>query len=129
MASRNQNRLPRSPSDKKVGSEELFSNKRRRIGADKMERQGATGSRIRTRSSSVNTRTDAASDARSAEPFECVTIEYTKGDVEGLGCRGVVPLLHLLIQKRFYLLLCEFNGATHPVLFTNTVLYSRKDSH
>ncbi|QHN80658.1 uncharacterized protein DS421_20g680060 [Arachis hypogaea] len=75
-----------------------------------MERQGATGSRIRTRSSSVNTRTDAASDARSAEPFECVTIEYTKGDVEGLGCRGVVPLLHLLIQKRFYLLLCEFNG-------------------
>ncbi|MED6169497.1 Kinesin-like protein KIN-14C [Stylosanthes scabra] len=84
MASRNQNRPPRSPSHKKAGSEELFSDKRRRIGADKMERQGATGSRTRTPFSSVNNRTDAASDAGTAEPSECGTIEFTKEDVEAL---------------------------------------------
>ncbi|XP_057750966.1 kinesin-like protein KIN-14C isoform X1 [Arachis stenosperma] len=84
MASRNQNRPPRSPSHKKVGSEELFSDKRRRIGADKMERQGATGGRIRTPFSSVNNRTDAASEAGSAEPSECDTVEFTKEDVAAL---------------------------------------------
>ncbi|KAL1365004.1 kinesin-like protein KIN-14C isoform X1 [Arachis hypogaea] len=84
MASRNQNRPPRSPSHKKVGSEELFSDKRRRIGADKMERQGATGGRIRTPFSSVNNRTDTASEAGSAEPSECDTVEFTKEDVAAL---------------------------------------------
>ncbi|KAL1365005.1 kinesin-like protein KIN-14C isoform X2 [Arachis hypogaea] len=83
MASRNQNRPPRSPSHK-VGSEELFSDKRRRIGADKMERQGATGGRIRTPFSSVNNRTDTASEAGSAEPSECDTVEFTKEDVAAL---------------------------------------------
>ena len=73
---------------KKVGVEELTFDKRRRIGAEKMERQGATGGRARAPFSAVNNRSDAnaaASDASGgAEAPECGTLEFTKEDVEAL---------------------------------------------
>ncbi|KAJ1380052.1 P-loop containing nucleoside triphosphate hydrolase [Sesbania bispinosa] len=78
MASRNQNR-PRSPSNRKVGAEEVTTDKRRRVGAEKMERQGVAG-RTRTPFSVVNN-SNAATDA---EGTECSTVEFTKEDVEAL---------------------------------------------
>ncbi|XP_057433023.1 kinesin-like protein KIN-14C [Lotus japonicus] len=81
MASRNQNRPPRSPSNKKGGgAEELQSDKRRRIiGTDKMERQG----RGRAPFGAVNNKAEA-SDAGSVEGSECSTVDFTKEEVEAL---------------------------------------------
>ncbi|XP_061370111.1 kinesin-like protein KIN-14C [Gastrolobium bilobum] len=79
MASRNQNRPPRSPSNKKGGGEEVPSDKRRRIGAEKMERQG----RARAPFATLNNKTDA-NDVGGAEVPECGTIDFTKEEVEAL---------------------------------------------
>ncbi|XP_061336433.1 kinesin-like protein KIN-14C [Gastrolobium bilobum] len=71
MASRNQNRPPRSSSNKKVGAEEVLSDRGRRIGA---------GS-ARAPLSSVNNQSD---DAVASDVAECSTVEFTKEDVETL---------------------------------------------
>ncbi|RDX74049.1 Kinesin-like protein KIN-14C, partial [Mucuna pruriens] len=84
MSSRNQNRPPRSPSNKKVAAEEASLDKRRRVGAEKMDRQpAALGGRVRTPFSTMTNRPDgnAASDANGAE---CVAVDFTKEDVEAL---------------------------------------------
>ncbi|CAL0312004.1 unnamed protein product [Lupinus luteus] len=83
MASRNQNKPPHN---KKGGAtEELVSDKHRRIGPEKMERQGANG-RSRTPLSSMKIRSDsnAMSDGGSTEGSECSVVEFTKDDVDVL---------------------------------------------
>ncbi|XP_028786543.1 kinesin-like protein KIN-14C [Neltuma alba] len=79
MASRNQNRPPRSPSNTAP------SEKRRRVGAERMDRQGNTG-RGRQPFASVNKGPEAnrANDAANNEGSECSTVEFTKEDVEAL---------------------------------------------
>ncbi|XP_057420290.1 kinesin-like protein KIN-14C [Lotus japonicus] len=79
MASRNQNRPPRSPFNKKASTEELAVEKRQRFGADKMERQGVAG-RGRAPFSVVNT----ASAVSEGDGVECSTVEFTKEDVDAL---------------------------------------------
>ncbi|KAI4299239.1 hypothetical protein L6164_032716 [Bauhinia variegata] len=86
MASRNQNRPPRSPSNKKGAAEEVvMSDKRRRIGAERVERQGATG-RGRPPFAAVNNRPDVntANEVVNTEGSECSTVEFTKEDVDAL---------------------------------------------
>ncbi|KAF7843080.1 kinesin-like protein KIN-14C [Senna tora] len=85
MASRNQNRPPPSPSNKKGLAEEVPSDKRRRIGAERIQRQGTTG-RGRLPFATVNKGPDAnaANDVGSTEGTDCSTIEFTKEDVEAL---------------------------------------------
>ncbi|KAK7252230.1 hypothetical protein RIF29_36041 [Crotalaria pallida] len=90
MASRNQNKPPpRSPSNKKGGAtDDLFVDKRGRIGAEKMERQGATSGRARAPLSSLKFRSDSnasGSDVGNNQGPECNSvIEFTKEDVEAL---------------------------------------------
>ncbi|XP_027338935.1 kinesin-like protein KIN-14C [Abrus precatorius] len=79
MASRNQNRPPRSPSNKKGGAEELPSDKRRRIGAEKMERQGRTRAPFGALSNKAE-----ANEVAGAEGSDFATVEFTKEDVEAL---------------------------------------------
>ncbi|XP_065618199.1 kinesin-like protein KIN-14C isoform X3 [Quercus suber] len=83
MASRNQNRPPRSPFTKKDGNEEVPLDKRRRIGAGRTV--GPPG-RGRQAFSEVNSRQDvtATSDVGSGEGSECGTVEFTKEEVEAL---------------------------------------------
>lgn len=88
MASRNQNRPPRSPFTKKDGNEEVPLDKRRRIGAGRMVGPPLAASRGRGRQafSEVNSKQDvtAASDVGSGEGSECGTVEFTKEEVEAL---------------------------------------------
>ncbi|OIV93160.1 hypothetical protein TanjilG_20822 [Lupinus angustifolius] len=86
MASRNQNKPPRSPSNKKGGrTEELFVDKRGRIGAEKMEQRGAVGkARAPLSSMKVRSDTNAGSEVGSNEGMECSVVEFTKEDVEAL---------------------------------------------
>ncbi|XP_023876562.2 kinesin-like protein KIN-14C isoform X1 [Quercus suber] len=88
MASRNQNRPPRSPFTKKDGNEEVPLDKRRRIGAGRMVGPPLAASRGRGRQafSEVNSRQDvtATSDVGSGEGSECGTVEFTKEEVEAL---------------------------------------------
>ncbi|XP_041023436.1 kinesin-like protein KIN-14C [Juglans microcarpa x Juglans regia] len=85
MASRNQNRPPRSSSTKKDDIDQVSFDKRRRIGAGRMVAPASTG-RGRQAFAVVNNRQDvtAASDMGSAEGSECGTIEFTKEEVEAL---------------------------------------------
>ncbi|KAJ7946851.1 Kinesin-like protein [Quillaja saponaria] len=85
MVPRNQNRPPRSPSNKKDAAEENPLDKRRRIGAGRMVGQ-ATSSRTRQAFAVVNNRQDvnATSDIGNTEGAECSTIEFTKEEVEAL---------------------------------------------
>ncbi|XP_028781367.1 kinesin-like protein KIN-14C isoform X2 [Neltuma alba] len=85
MASRNQNRPPQSPLNKKAAAEENPLDKRRRIGAERMERLGTTG-RGRRPFTSVNKgpETNTANDVGGADGSECSTVEYTKENVEAL---------------------------------------------
>ncbi|OIW10490.1 hypothetical protein TanjilG_00428 [Lupinus angustifolius] len=83
MASRNQNKPPHN---KKGGAtEELLSDKHRRIGPEKMERQ-LTNGRSRAPLSSMKIRSDsnAVSDVASTEGPECSVVEFTKDDVDAL---------------------------------------------
>ncbi|RDY05311.1 Kinesin-like protein KIN-14C, partial [Mucuna pruriens] len=75
MASRIHNRPPRSPSGKKGGTEDVFSDKRRRIGSEKMERPA------RGRAPLVALTNN---DVANAEGSECSTVDFTKEDVEAL---------------------------------------------
>ncbi|KAE9597118.1 hypothetical protein Lal_00007325 [Lupinus albus] len=87
MASRNQNNPPCSPSNKKGGrTEELFADKRGRIGAEKMEQRGGAVGKVRAPLSSVKVRSDtnAGSEIGSNEGMECSVVEFTKEDVEAL---------------------------------------------
>ncbi|TKY71576.1 Kinesin-1 protein [Spatholobus suberectus] len=81
MASRVENKPPRSRSNQKGGAEEGFSDKRQRIGAERMEQQG------RVRAPLVALRNKAAADANDVggvEGSECSAVEFTKDDVEAL---------------------------------------------
>ncbi|KAJ4703279.1 Kinesin-like protein [Melia azedarach] len=85
MASRNQNRPPRSPSVKKEGTDDVPFDKRRKIGAGRMV--GPTNSgRTRQAFAVVSNRQDApvASNMGGAEGAECGNIEFTKEEVEAL---------------------------------------------
>ncbi|KAL4628593.1 hypothetical protein ACB092_05G251000 [Castanea dentata] len=87
MASRNQNRPPRSPFTKKDGNDEVPLDKRRRIGAGRMVGPPlASRGRGRQAFSEVNSRQDvtATSDVGSGEGSECGTVEFTKEEVEAL---------------------------------------------
>lgn len=87
MASRNQNRPPRSPSIKKEGTDDVPFDKRRRIGAGRTTGATSTGTgRPRQAFAVVNNRQDvsAASDMASTEGSDCGTIEFTKEEVEAL---------------------------------------------
>lgn len=79
MASRNQNRPPRSPFNT------VPSEKRRRVGVERMDRQGNTG-RGRQPFASVNKGPEAnrANDVVSTEGSECSIVEFTREDVEAL---------------------------------------------
>ncbi|GAV71260.1 Kinesin domain-containing protein [Cephalotus follicularis] len=84
MASRNQNRPPRSPFNKKDVIDGIPLDKRRRIGANRMPRQAGTG-RTRQALDVVNSQdTTATSDIGSAEGSDCASIEFTKEEVEAL---------------------------------------------
>ncbi|KAG7962731.1 hypothetical protein I3843_09G079700 [Carya illinoinensis] len=85
MASRNQNRPPRSSSTKKDDIDQVSFDKRRRIGAGRTVAPASTG-RGRQAFAMVNNRQDVttASDMGSAEGLECVTTEFTKEEVEAL---------------------------------------------
>ncbi|KAG6695115.1 hypothetical protein I3842_09G079900 [Carya illinoinensis] len=85
MASRNQNRPPRSSSTKKDDIDQVSFDKRRRIGAGRTVAPASTG-RGRQAFAMVNNRQDVttASDMGSAEGSECVTTEFTKEEVEAL---------------------------------------------
>lgn len=61
------------------GVEEVPSDKRRRIGFEKTDRQG----RARAPFGAVNNKTEA-NDVGSAEGSECSTIDFTKEEVEAL---------------------------------------------
>ncbi|KAG4971584.1 hypothetical protein AAZX31_13G233200 [Glycine max] len=78
MASRIENRPPRSLSNKKGATEEVFSDKRRRIGSERMERQGGRG-----RAPLGALKADA-NDGAGAEGSECSTVDFTKEEVEAL---------------------------------------------
>ncbi|KAE8723061.1 Kinesin-1 [Hibiscus syriacus] len=82
MASRNQNRPPRSPSTRKELGDENPLDKRRRLGA--MGRgAGATGTgRTRQPFSAVNNRQEVTSAV--AAPEECSNHEFTKEEVEAI---------------------------------------------
>ncbi|KAM5588563.1 kinesin-like protein KIN-14D [Rosa sericea] len=86
MASRNQNRPPRSPSTKKIGVDEVPLDKRRRI-TGKTDSQSSMG-RPRLPFSSVNKRQEvgAASETASVEGSDCGEAErvFTKEEVEEL---------------------------------------------
>ncbi|KAK7302157.1 hypothetical protein RJT34_13038 [Clitoria ternatea] len=77
MASRNQNRPPRSPSNRKVGAEENPLDKRRRIGAER------TTGRGRAPFGALNNKTES-NDVGRVEGSECSTVEFTKEEVEAL---------------------------------------------
>ncbi|RZB63365.1 kinesin-like protein KIN-14C [Glycine soja] len=79
MASRIENRPPRILSNKKGATEEVFSDKRRRIGSERMERQGGRG-----RAPLGALKADANNDGASAEGSECSTVDFTKEEVEAL---------------------------------------------
>ncbi|XP_061983330.1 kinesin-like protein KIN-14C isoform X1 [Populus nigra] len=84
MASRNQNRPPRSPSSKKEGVEGIPLDKRRRIG---MGRTGGATNVERKPFGSVNRKLDvtATSDVGScAEGSDCGNVEFTKEEVDAL---------------------------------------------
>ncbi|KAH8493510.1 hypothetical protein H0E87_020315 [Populus deltoides] len=84
MASRNQNRPPRSPSSKKEGVEGIPLDKRRRIG---MGRAGGATNVERKPFGSVNRKLDvtATSDVGScAEGSDCGNVEFTKEEVDAL---------------------------------------------
>ncbi|CAK7350899.1 unnamed protein product [Dovyalis caffra] len=84
MASRNQNRPPRSPSSKKEGVEGIPLDKRRRIG---MGRTGGATNADRKPFGSVNRKQDvvATSDAvSSAEGSDSGNFEFTKEEVDAL---------------------------------------------
>ncbi|KAL9384063.1 hypothetical protein Peur_024386 [Populus x canadensis] len=84
MASRNQNRPPRSPSSKKEGVEGIPLDKRRRIG---MGRTGGATNVERKPFGSVNRKLDvtATSDMGScAEGSDCGNVEFTKEEVDAL---------------------------------------------
>ncbi|KAJ6893283.1 kinesin-like protein KIN-14C isoform X1 [Populus alba x Populus x berolinensis] len=84
MASRNQNRPPRSPSSKKEGVEGIPLDKRRRIG---MGRTGGATNVERKPFGSVNRKLDvtATSDVGScAEGSDCGNVEFTKEEVDAM---------------------------------------------
>ncbi|KAF5472874.1 hypothetical protein F2P56_009543 [Juglans regia] len=85
MASRNQNRPPRSPSAKKDGIDQVPFDKRRKIGLGRTVGPASTG-RMRQPFAVVNSRQDGTgnSDMGSAEGSECGTVEFTKEEVEAL---------------------------------------------
>ncbi|PON64977.1 Kinesin-like protein [Parasponia andersonii] len=86
MASRNQNRAPRSPSTKKESNDEAPFDKRRRI-ATLRTVGGQTGNGPRRQPfSAVNNRQDvpAASEISSVEGSDSVNVEFTKVEVEAL---------------------------------------------
>ncbi|BFG27566.1 hypothetical protein CerSpe_138400 [Prunus speciosa] len=82
MASRNQNRAPRSPFTKKSSADEVPVDKRRRIETRKTDAQGSMG---RPRPP-LSVRQEAAptSDIGSTEGSECASVEFTKEEVEAL---------------------------------------------
>ncbi|KDP20822.1 hypothetical protein JCGZ_21293 [Jatropha curcas] len=82
MASRNQNRPPRSPSTKDGGGG-IPLDKRRRIGAGRI---GGPNSTDRRPFGSVNKRQDvtAPGDIGSTEGSECENIDFTKEEIEAL---------------------------------------------
>ncbi|GMY37095.1 kinesin-like protein KIN-14C isoform X2 [Fagus crenata] len=105
MASRNQNRPPRSPFTKKDGNEEVPLDKRRRIGgAGRM-----VGPPVSNRGrgwqafTEVNNRQDvtATSDVGSGEGSECGTVEFIKEEVEAL-LNEKLNLGFLCNNKRLY---------------------------
>ena len=63
---------------KKGATEEVFSDKRRRIGSERMERQGGRG-----RAPLGALKADA-NDGAGAEGSECSTVDFTKEEVEAL---------------------------------------------
>ncbi|KAG2697865.1 hypothetical protein I3760_07G125000 [Carya illinoinensis] len=85
MASRNQNRPPRSPSAKKDGIDQVPFDKRRKIGLGRTVGPASTG-RMRQPFAVVNSRQDGMgnSDMGSAEGSECGTVEFTREEVEAL---------------------------------------------
>ncbi|KAL5772677.1 hypothetical protein ACOSQ2_012601 [Xanthoceras sorbifolium] len=85
MASRNQNRPPRSPSTKKEVVDDIPFDKRRKIGAGRMAGPTSTA-RTRQAFAVVNNRQDApaSTDAGSAEGSECGNVEFSKEEVEAL---------------------------------------------
>ncbi|ESW20290.1 hypothetical protein PHAVU_006G196400 [Phaseolus vulgaris] len=78
MASRTENRPPRSLSNKKGGAEEAFSDKRRRTGTERTERQGGRG-----RAPLGALKADA-NEVAIVEGSECSVVEFTKEKVEAL---------------------------------------------
>ncbi|XP_022954623.1 kinesin-like protein KIN-14C [Cucurbita moschata] len=83
MASRNQNRAPRSPAKKDIPDDVPFD-KRRKIAAGRMLGPTA-GARGRQPFVDVNNRQGvSANDACSTEDSECGTVEFTKEEVDAL---------------------------------------------
>lgn len=85
MASRNQNRPPRSPATKKDNMDEVPLDKRRKIGTGRMLGTRGVG-RGRQAFAAINNQQDlgAPSGMTSTEGPECGTIEFTKEEVEAL---------------------------------------------
>ncbi|XP_062087449.1 kinesin-like protein KIN-14C [Humulus lupulus] len=86
MASRNQNRAPRSPSTKKEAVDEAPYDKRRRLAASRTGGAQPGNSTRRLPFSSVNNRQDAsaAADVNSVEGSDSGSVEFTKDEVEAL---------------------------------------------
>ncbi|XP_024024920.1 kinesin-like protein KIN-14C [Morus notabilis] len=86
MASRNQNRAPRSPNAKKEGVDDVPFDKRRRIGVTRAPGQTGSGPPRRQPFSSVNNRQDATATAADANSIESenTSVEFTKEEVEAL---------------------------------------------
>ncbi|KAL2341999.1 hypothetical protein Fmac_009939 [Flemingia macrophylla] len=81
MASRNQNKPPRSPSIRKGGAEELFSDKRRRIGAERIEQQGRARPPLVAKTDAAN---DGGAAAASEASAECGAVEFTREEAEAV---------------------------------------------
>ncbi|KAK9267120.1 hypothetical protein L1049_009539 [Liquidambar formosana] len=85
MASRNQNRPPRSPLFKKDSADEAPLDKRRKIGTGRVVVPARTG-RVRQPFAAANNRQDAVAtgDMAGTESSECGSVEFTKEEVEAL---------------------------------------------
>ncbi|CAN1319086.1 Kinesin-like protein KIN-14C [Linum perenne] len=106
MASRNQNRPPRSPATKRDGGEGVSVDKRRRVGAG----AGRTGGPERKPFSSVNKKLEGASSTAgsNSESLEGGVIEFTKEEVEALVNER--PKMKKFDHKGNLEVMTEFNG-------------------
>ncbi|CAN0852508.1 Kinesin-like protein KIN-14C [Linum grandiflorum] len=104
MASRNQNRPPRSPAAKRDGGDGVSVDKRRRVGVG----AGRTGGPDRRPLSSVNKKLEGASSTVASEVSEGGVTEFTKEEVEALANER--PKMKKFDHKGNLEVMTEFNG-------------------